>query len=57
VRHRATRRFWQTYHALPQPARAIADKNFKLLKADPRHPSRTLLDNHKPPDRVLPSML
>jgi hypothetical protein len=39
VRHRATRRFWQTYHALPLPARAIADKNFKLLKADLGHPS------------------
>ena len=39
MRHRATRRFWQAYHALPQPARAIADKNFQLLKADLRHPS------------------
>ena len=39
MKHRATRRFWQTYRALPQPARAIADKNFKLLKVDQRHPS------------------
>jgi hypothetical protein len=39
VRHRTTKRFWQAYRALPQPIRAIADKNFELLKLNSRHPS------------------
>jgi len=39
VIHTATARFWVLYDALPKDAREIADKNFQLLKADPRHPS------------------
>jgi hypothetical protein len=39
VRHRTTKRFWQTYQALPESIRSIADKNFLLLKSNPRHPS------------------
>jgi len=39
VRHLASPKFWATYRALPQPVRALADKNFALLKADPDHPS------------------
>ncbi len=27
------------YDSLPADIRALADKNFKLLKSDPRHPS------------------
>jgi hypothetical protein len=27
------------YRQLPADVRALADKNFQLLKADPRHPS------------------
>lgn len=27
------------YHELPPQIRILADKNFSLLKADPRHPS------------------
>src|SRR4051794_12886450 len=36
---RATRRFWQTYRALPVEVQRLADLNFALLKADPRHPT------------------
>jgi len=31
--------FWQRYHELPEPVRALADKQFTLLKANPQHPS------------------
>lgn len=31
--------FWARYRALPGDVRALADKNFALLKSDPRHPS------------------
>lgn len=37
--HTATARFWVLYDALPKDVRETADKNFQLLKADPRHPS------------------
>jgi hypothetical protein len=39
VNHHAAPEFWDAYNALPLDIRAIADKNFQLLKADPRHPS------------------
>jgi hypothetical protein len=39
VRHFATPNFWRTYRRLPADVRALADKNFQLLKADPKHPS------------------
>jgi hypothetical protein len=39
VRHSASSRFWAAYHAIPEDARALADKNFALLKGNPRHPS------------------
>ena len=39
MKHLASPKFWALYNALPQEARQIADKNFTLLKADPRHPS------------------
>jgi hypothetical protein len=32
-------RFLELLQALPAKVRATADKNFELLKADPRHPS------------------
>ena len=38
-RHLASPGFWKLYHALPADVRALADKNFSLLKSDPRHPS------------------
>ena len=39
MRHRASFRFWSYYDALPKPIQMLADENFELLKADPRHPS------------------
>ena len=38
-RHFASPRFWTLYEALPTEVLALADKNFALLKSDPRHPS------------------
>ena len=39
MRHLASTRFWALYEALPANVRALADKNFAVLKTDPRHPS------------------
>ncbi len=37
--HHASAEFWALYDALPANVRALADKNFALLKQDARHPS------------------
>jgi len=37
--HRATDRFWKCPQKLPHPIQELANSNFELLKADPRHPS------------------
>ena len=39
MKHWASSRFWALYEALPSGVRTVADKNFELLKADPRHAS------------------
>ena len=39
MNHTASARFWRCHDALPSEVRAVADKNFKMLKADPSHPS------------------
>jgi len=39
LKHTALAEFWHHYRQLPQDARALADKNFELLKANPWHPS------------------
>jgi hypothetical protein len=39
VKHYATPDFWAGYRNLPSHIREVADKNFTLLKMDPRHPS------------------
>ena len=39
MRHFASPAFWAAYEQLPGPVRDLADKNFELLKRDPRHPS------------------
>ncbi len=39
MNHFATPQFWRLYRQLPAEVRALADKNYKLLKADPKHPS------------------
>jgi hypothetical protein len=37
--HRTAPRFWEHYRSLPRDVQKLADKNFQLLKKDPRHPS------------------
>jgi hypothetical protein len=39
VRHIKDPRFKPLYDALPSRVRELADKNFALLKQDPKHPS------------------
>jgi hypothetical protein len=39
VRHFASTAFWRAYERLPENIRALADKNYALLKEDPKHPS------------------
>jgi hypothetical protein len=39
MEHRATEAFWRAYEALPQEIRSRADKQFRLLKSNPQHPS------------------
>jgi len=39
MRHFTTPRFWKQYEELPSEIRRLADKNFDLLKRNPRHPS------------------
>lgn len=40
--HYAAPRFWPEYNRLTPEIRALADKNFALLKHNPRHPSLDL---------------
>jgi hypothetical protein len=42
MRHFTSPAFWNRYQALPSSVQSLADKNFGLLKADPRHPSLQL---------------
>ncbi len=42
MRHFASPAFWQAYAKLPDAARALADKNYALLKENPQHPSLRL---------------
>jgi hypothetical protein len=39
VKHQATATFWKLYRKLKPEIQALADKNFALLKKDPKHPS------------------
>lgn len=39
MKHFASPQFWRHYRQLPPAVRDLADKNFQLLKADPKHPS------------------
>jgi len=39
MRHFASSGFWQAYSRLPEPVRSLADKNYELLKTNPKHPS------------------
>ena len=42
MRHLASPSFWEAYDKLPQNIRALADRNYALLKSNPRHPSLQL---------------
>jgi hypothetical protein len=42
LKHFASPEFWFHYRQLPEEIQKLADKNFELLKADPRHPSLCL---------------
>ncbi len=37
--HKATEKFWERYKNLPGDIQELANKNFELLKNNPRHPS------------------
>jgi hypothetical protein len=39
MNHFSRRSFWTSYEVLPAQVRLLADKNFALLKENPRHPS------------------
>ena len=39
MKNTTSSRFWALYDALPKAVRDVADKNFLLLKSDPKHPS------------------
>jgi hypothetical protein len=39
MRHFASAAFWQAYERLPSKIRELADRNYALLKTEPRHPS------------------
>jgi hypothetical protein len=39
LKHKTTSSFWSCYERLPPDVRALADKNFQLLKDNPSHPS------------------
>jgi hypothetical protein len=39
LKHFASPEFWGLYKQLPPAVQKLADRNFALLKNDPRHPS------------------
>ena len=39
MKHYSSPKFWACYKTLPQETKDLADKNFELLKANPKHPS------------------
>ena len=39
MKHYASPEFWTRYRALPDAIQTLADKNYQLLKTNPRHPS------------------
>ena len=42
MNHFSTPDFWFHYRQLPDEIRILADKNFELLRTNPRHPSLRL---------------
>lgn len=51
MRHRTTAGFWKRFDAQPERVQTLARKNFRLLEADPSHPSLHFktLAGHDPP--------
>jgi hypothetical protein len=39
MKHSTHPNFWEAYEQLPPNVQRLADKNFELLKNNPRHPS------------------
>jgi len=39
VIHFASPSFWSSYESLPSTVQKVADKNYELLKLNPKHPS------------------
>ena len=39
MKHLTLPRFWELYRCLPESVQKLADKNYRLLKLDPSHPS------------------
>lgn len=39
MKHLTLPRFWSLYRQLPNEIQKLADKNYKLLKTNPSHPS------------------
>ncbi|GAB4054850.1 hypothetical protein [Spirosoma litoris] len=39
MRHFTTDDFWDSYNDLPVSIQKLADKNYELLKQNPKHPS------------------
>jgi hypothetical protein len=37
MKHFASPAFWEAYRKLPESVRALADKNYTLLKENPKH--------------------
>lgn len=42
MKHLTSSEFWALYWKLPTEIRELADKNYELLKENPRHPSLRL---------------
>ncbi len=40
LKHQTTETFWASYSDLPVDIRELADRNFELLKSDPKQPSQ-----------------
>lgn len=39
MKYFASPKFWECYKSLPKEIRNLADKNYELLKTNPKHPS------------------
>jgi len=39
MNHYASKSFWERYDLLPRSIKDVADKNFEILKSNPKHPS------------------